>query len=414
MRTYIDEEALMKLIQRQGYLDFLRRNRNRPIVKVVSGIRRCGKSTLFRLFKDELLSEGIKPEQIISINFEELEYEHLREYHALYQYILERMQPDEMNYIFLDEIQHVDQFHRVVDSLFVKENTDLYITGSNAYFMSSDIATLLTGRYVEIQMLPLSFSEFYYSKFDGNQYSLIPAYESYLRESSFPYTQQLGGEDFDIQEYLRGLYNTLLLHDVVARLKISDVTILQDIVRYIMSNIGSLLSPNKIANSLVSAGRKIDNKTVERYLQGLQDSLLLYKVNRYDVRGKELLRINAKYYCVDVTLRNLLVGNASRDTGHILENIVFLELIRRGYTVYIGQLAKGEIDFVAQKAGVTEYYQVSETVLDPNTLNRELAPLKAVQDQYPKFLLTLDELNKNANYDGIQQRNVLEWLLESY
>ena len=393
----------MKLIQRQGYLDFLRRNRNRPIVKVVSGIRRCGKSTLFRLFKDELLSEGIKPEQIISINFEELEYEHLREYHALYKYILERMQPDEMNYIFLDEIQHVDQFHRVVDSLFVKENTDLYITGSNAYFMSSDIATL-----------PLSFSEFYYSKYDGNQYSLIPAYESYLRESSFPYTQQLGGEDFDIQEYLRGLYNTLLLHDVVARLKISDVTILQYIVRYIMSNIGSLLSPNKIANSLVSAGRKIDNKTVERYLQGLQDSLLLYKVNRYDVRGKELLRINAKYYCVDATLRNLLVGNASRDTVHILENIVFLELIGRGYTVYVGQLAKGEIDFVAQKAGVTEYYQVGETVLDPNTLNRELAPLKAVQDQYPKFLLTLDELNKNANYDGIQQRNVLEWLLESY
>ena len=205
----------------------------------------------------------------------------------------------------------------------------------------------------------------------------------------------------------------MLLHDVVARLKINDVTILQDMVRYIMANVGSLLSPNKIANSLVSAGRKIDNKTVERYLQGLQDSLLLYKVNRYDVRGKELLRINAKYYSVDVTLRNLLVGNASRDAGHILENIVFLELIRRGYTVYVGQLAKGEIDFVAQKAGVPEYYQVSETVLDPNTLSRELAPLEAVQDQYPKFLLTLDELNKNANYDGIQQRNVLEWLLES-
>ena len=402
MRRYIDEEALMKLIQRQGYLDFLRRNRERPIIKVVSGIRRCGKSTLFRLFKDKLLADNVKPEQIISINFEELEYEHLRDYHALYQYILERMQPNETNYIFLDEIQHVDQFHRVVDSLFVKENTDLYITGSNAYFMSSDIATLLTGRYVEIQMLPLSFSEFYHSKYEGNQYSLIPAYEAYLRESSFPYTQQL-----------RGLYNTLLLHDVVARLKINDVTILQDIVRYIMANVGSLLSPNKIANSLVSAGRKIDNKTVERYLQGLQDSLLLYKVNRYDVRGKELLRINAKYYSVDVTLRNLLVGNASRDTGHILENIVFLELIRRGYTVYVGQLAKGEIDFVAQKGGITEYYQVSETVLDSNTLSQELAPLEAVQDQYSKFLLTLDELNKNANYDGIQQRNVLEWLLES-
>ena len=382
----------MKLIQRHGYIEFLRRNRERSIIKVVSGIRRCGKSTLFRLFKDELLAEGVKPEQIISINFEELEYEPLREYHALYQYILNQMQPNQMNYIFLDEIQHVDQFHRVVDSLFVKENTDIYITGSNAYFMSSDIATLLTGRYVEIQMLPLSFAEFYYSKYEE---------------------QQLGGEDFDIQEYLRGLFNTLLLHDVVARLKINDVTILQDIVRYIMANVGSLLSPNKIAKSLVSAGRKIDNKTVERYLQGLQDSLLLYKVNRYDVRGKELLRINAKYYSVDATLRNLIVGSTGRDTGHILENIVFLELIRRGYTVYVGQLAKGEIDFVAEKAGITEYYQVSETVLDPNTLNRELAPLEAINDQYPKFLLTLDELNKNANYDGIQQRNVLEWLLET-
>ena len=227
----------MKLIQRHGYIEFLRRNRERSIIKVVSGIRRCGKSTLFRLFKDELLAEGVKPEQIISINFEELEYEPLREYHALYQYILNQMQPNQMNYIFLDEIQHVDQFHRVVDSLFVKENTDIYITGSNAYFMSSDIATLLTGRYVEIQMLPLSFAEFYFSKYEEQQYSLIPAYEAYLRESSFPYTQQLGGEDFDIQEYLRGLFNTLLLHDVVARLKINDVMILQDIVRYIMANV---------------------------------------------------------------------------------------------------------------------------------------------------------------------------------
>ena len=404
----------MPLIQREQYLEFLRRHKDQDVIKVVSGVRRCGKSTLFELFKQELLASGVKANQIISINFEDLEYEPLQEYHALHEYIVERLIPDTPMYVFLDEVQHVPQFEKVVGSLFIKPNVDIYITGSNAYFMSSDIATLLTGRYVEIQMLPLSFAEFYYSKYEEQQYSLIPAYEAYLRESSFPYTQQLGGEDFDIQEYLRGLFNTLLLHDVVARLKINDVTILQDIVRYIMANVGSLLSPNKIAKSLVSAGRKIDNKTVERYLQGLQDSLLLYKVNRYDVRGKELLRINAKYYSVDATSRNLIVGSTGRDTGHILENIVFLELIRRGYTVYVGQLAKGEIDFVAEKAGIIEYYQVSETVLDPNTLNRELAPLEAINDQYPKFLLTLDELNKNANYDGIQQRNVLEWLLESY
>ena len=278
--------------------------------------------------------------------------------------------------------------------------------------MSSDIATLLTGRYVEIQMLPLSFAEFYFSKYEEQQYSLIPAYEAYLRESSFPYTQQLGGEDFDIQEYLRGLFNTLLLHDVVARLKINDVMILQDIVRYIMANVGSLLSPNKIAKSLVSAGRKIDNKTVERYLQGLQDSLLLYKVNRYDVRGKELLRINAKYYSVDVTLRNLIVGNTSRDTGHILENIVYLELIRRGYRVYVGHLQNGEIDFVAKMPHRLEYYQVSYSVMDDTTLRRELSPLEKLDDNYPKYLLTMDVLHKTDNHNGIEQKNVLDWLLE--
>ena len=402
----------MQIIVRKEYLNELIELYGTPDIKVITGIRRSGKSVLLQEFVSYLQSLE-EPVNIVMINLQELEFDHLLEYHALHKYILDQYKEGMTNVLLIDEVQLCPQFELAINSIYTKGIYDIYITGSNAYFMSSDIATLLTGRYVEIQMLPLSFAEFYYSKYEEQQYSLIPAYEEYLRESSFPYTQQLGGEDFDIQEYLRGLYNTLLLHDVVARLKINDVTMLQDIVRYIMANVGSLLSPNKIAKSLVSAGRKIDNKTVERYLQGLQDSLLLYKVNRYDVRGKELLRINAKYYSVDATLRNLIVGNTGRDTGHILENIVFLELIRRGYAVYVGQLAKGEIDFVAEKAGITEYYQVSETVLDPNTLNRELAPLEAINDQYPKFLLTLDELNKNANYDGIQQRNVLEWLLES-
>ena len=401
----------MPLIQREQYLAFLRRHKDQDVIKVVSGVRRCGKSTLFELFKQELLASGVKANQIISINFEDLEFEPLQEYHALHEYIVERLISETPMYVFLDEVQHVPQFEKVVGSLFIKPNVDIYITGSNAYFMSSDIATLLTGRYVQIEMLPLSFKEFH-SAYSQQNLLDMDIYNLYIEHSSFPRLVHVE-DDESIDEYLESILNTVVLKDIVTRLKINDVMILQDIVRYIMANVGSLLSPNKVAKSLVSAGRKIDNKTVERYLQGLQDSLLLYKVNRYDVRGKELLRINAKYYSVDVTLRNLIVGNTSRDTGHILENIVFLELIRRGYTVYVGQLAKGEIDFVAEKAGIIEYYQVSETVLDPNTLNRELAPLEAINDQYPKFLLTLDELNKNANYDGIQQRNVLEWLLES-
>lgn len=405
----------MKLINRERYLDFLRRHRERDIIKVVSGIRRCGKSTLFTLFKKELQASGVKDNQIISINFEDLRFEHLQEYHAMHDYIVERLQPNVMNYIFLDEIQHVAQFERAVGSLFAMENTDIYITGSNAYFMASDIATLLTGRYVQIEMLPLSFKEFYESKFSHKPLTLKPIYELYLRDSSFPYTQRLEGNAFDIQEYLQGLYSTLLLNDIVARLKVSDVTILQDIIRYMMDNIGSLLSPTKIANTLTSMGRKIDNKTVERYIRGIEDSLLMYRVDRFDVRGKSIFKTNAKFYGVDMTLRNQLVGVQGRDTGHILENMVYLELRRRGYTVFVGQLAKGEIDFVAQKpGGILEYYQVSETVLDPNTRDRELAPLEAVKDQYPKYLLTMDEIYSPHNFDGIKQYNVLSWMLGEY
>lgn len=403
----------MELIRREQYLDFLHRHKDKDIIKVVSGIRRCGKSTLFTLFKQDLIASGIKEEQIISINFEDLAFEHLQEYHAMHEYVVQRLQPNAMNYIFLDEIQHVPEFERAVGSLFVQDNTDIYITGSNSYFMSSDIATLLTGRYVQIEMLPLSFKEFYESKTQSAPLALRTAYDMYIRESSFPYTQRLDGNAFDIQDYLQGLYNTLLLNDVVARLNVNDVTVLQDIIKYMMSNIGSLLSPTKISNTLTSMGRKTAGRTVERYIKGLEDSLLMYRVDRYDIRGKNVFKTNAKYYGVDMALRNILVGNPGRDTGHILENIVYLELRRRGYTVHVGQLSKGEIDFVAFKPweGLS-YYQVSESVLDPNTLERELAPLEAIPDQYPKYLLTMDEIFKNNNYNGIRQHNVLEWLLE--
>ena len=401
----------MKLIPRPEYMNFLKRYQDHHLIKVISGVRRCGKSTLFYLYRQYLLNHGVMPEQIITINFEDLAYESLCEYHALYRYIMERMQADKMNYIFLDEIQHVKNFEKVVDSLFIKDNADVYITGSNAYFMSGDLATLLTGRYVELSMLPLSFREF--SQGMTGDMSLSEQYNAYIRISSFPYALQFQDDSQAVEEYLSGIYNTILVKDTLRRRRSSDTMMVESLMKFLAANIGSLISPNKIANSMTSAGRKIDNKTVEKYLQGLKDSLLIYQADRFDVRGKQLLKINAKYYLVDPAFRRLLINDTGRDTGHILENIVYLELLRRGDKVYVGQLPRGEIDFVVEKSGTREYYQVAESTLLPEVLERELKPLQSVPDQYPKYLLTLDEIAPEADYDGIKKKNVLRWLLEA-
>lgn len=401
----------MKLIPRPEYMNFLKRYQDHHLIKVISGVRRCGKSTLFYLYRQYLLNHGVMPEQIITMNFEDLAYESLCEYHALYRYIMERMQADKMNYIFLDEIQHVKNFEKVVDSLFIKDNADVYITGSNAYFMSGDLATLLTGRYVELSMLPLSFREF--SQGMTGDMSLSEQYNAYIRISSFPYALQFQDDSQAVEEYLSGIYNTILVKDTLRRMRSSDTMMVESLMKFLAANIGSLISPNKIANSMTSAGRKIDNKTVEKYLQGLKDSLLIYQADRFDVRGKQLLKINAKYYLVDPAFRRLLINDTGRDTGHILENIVYLELLRRGDKVYVGQLPRGEIDFVVEKSGTREYYQVAESTLLPEVLERELKPLQSVPDQYPKYLLTLDEIAPEADYDGIKKKNVLRWLLEA-
>lgn len=400
----------MSLIQREQYLDFLRRHKDQDVIKVVSGVRRCGKSTLFELFKQELLDSGVKPNQIISINFEDLEYEALQEYHALHEYIVERLIPDASVYVFLDEVQHVPQFEKVVGSLFIKPNVDIYITGSNAYFMSSDIATLLTGRYVQIEMLPLSFKEFH-SAYSQQNLSDMEIYNLYIEHSSFPRLVRVE-DDESIDEYLESILNTVVLKDIVTRLKITDVPLLLDIIKYLLANIGSLINPTKIANTLTSYGRKTDNKTVEKYLQGLKDGLLIYEVDRFDVKGKALLQRNAKYYVVDSAFRKFLLSRTDSDRGHILENIVYLELVRRGYHVYVGQLQNGEIDFVAKKPHRLEYYQVSYTVMEDATLRRELSPLEQLDDNYPKYLLTMDVLHKTDNHNGIEQKNVLDWLLK--
>lgn len=323
----------------------------------------------------------------------------------------ERLLPDQMNYIFLDEIQHVANFEKAVDSLFIKENCDVYITGSNAYFMSGELATLLSGRYVELKMLPLSFSEFC-GALTETGLSMQQKFARYLEFSSFPYVTRLGLEQRDAKEYLMDIYHTVLLKDVVARLNISDVTSLENVAKFMLHNIGNLVSPTKIANTLKSQGTKVDQKTVDKYLRGLTDSLLLYEAGRYNIKGKQYLTQQSKYYAVDIGLRNVLVRGKDSDVGHILENIVYLELLRRGYRVYVGQLNDGEVDFVAISPEETIYYQVAATTLEESTLERELAPLRKIQDNYPKYLLTLDELFNNVDYEGIKKRNVLEWLLK--
>jgi hypothetical protein len=408
-------------IDRKEYLDFLVKSKDRQIIKVVSGVRRCGKSTLFEIYKDFLLENGVEKNQIISINFEDMDYEELTDYKKLYEYIKSKMIGDKKNYIFLDEIQHVDKFEKVVDSLFIKENTDLYITGSNAYFMSSELATLLSGRYIELKMFPLSFKEYYQAKLEYEKLeqkenriskTLIQYYNEYIVNSSFPYTLQLDSDLKNIHEYLSGIYNSVLLKDIVARLKISDVMRLESVVKYIFDNIGNLTSLSKIANTLTSMGRKTDAKTIEKYIRGLTDSLLVHEVSRYNIKGKEFLSTLSKYYVADLGLRQMILGNRNIDMGHILENVIYLELLRRKGNVYVGQFDKNEIDFVVINSNEIEYYQVALTVLDENTLKRELDAFKNIKDNYPKYLITLDDVMVNTDYDGIKVVNALEWLLE--
>ena len=407
-------------IDRKEYLDFLVKSKDRQIIKVVSGVRRCGKSTLFEIYKDFLLENGVEKNQIISINFEDMDYEEFTDYKKLYEYIKSKMIGDKKNYIFLDEIQHVDKFEKVVDSLFIKENTDLYITGSNAYFMSSELATLLSGRYIELKMLPLSFKEYYQAKLEYEKLeqkenriskTLIQYYNEYLVNSSFPYTLQLDSDLKNIHEYLSGIYNSVLLKDIVARLKISDVMRLESVVKYIFDNIGNLTSLSKIANTLTSMGRKTDAKTIEKYIRGLTDSLLVHEVSRYNIKGKEFLSTLSKYYVTDLGLRQMILGNRNIDMGHILENVIYLELLRRKGNVYVGQFDKNEIDFVVINSNEIEYYQVALTILDENTLKRELDAFKNIKDNYPKYLITLDDVMVNTDYDGIKVVNALEWLL---
>ena len=396
------------LLQRKEYLDKLITFRDKQIIKIVTGIRRCGKSTLLRLYQDWLKAQGVRENQIISINFEDMDYEELTDYKKLYAYLKERLVRDNMTYIFLNEIQHVDNFPKVVDSLYIKEKVDIYMTGSNAYMLSSEIATLISGRYVQIEMLPLSFRE--YMESTGSMDDRGVKYTEYLENSSFPFTLELKGHPDEIRDYLEGLYNTIVVKDIVNRKRITDTMMLKSVLRFVFDNIGNPLSSKKIADTMTSDGRKIDVKTVEKYLEALSESYIIYQAKRYNIKGKQYLKTLEKYYVVDIGLRFMLLGSRQVDAGHILENVIYLELLRRGYDVYVGKIDTFEVDFVAQNRKGTAYFQVALTARDEKTLERELRPLQAIRDHYPKVLLTMDE-DPEAQYEGIRRLNARDWLL---
>ncbi len=395
------------MIQRPVYLNRLISLKDKELIKVVTGIRRCGKSTLFDLFIGYLKENGVDDEQIIHINFEDTDFDYITDYKKLHEYIKSKLIPDRKNYIFFDEIQKVKDFQKECDSLYIKKNVDLYITGSNADILSGELATLLSGRYVEIKMLPLSFKE--YISYRGES-DLAIKFKEYLTNGSFPYTLNLESKN-DKRSYLEGIFNTIVIKDIVQRKKINDIANLNMIIKFIFDNIGNLVSSTKIANSMTSGGHKISVPTVENYLRALEEAYILHRVERYDIKGKQYLSSGVKYYLTDIGLRYFLLGSKDTDEGHILENIVYLELIRRGYEVYIGKVGNKEVDFIAINEYGEEYYQVSETVRGKETLERELYSLNSINDHNAKYLLTMDFL-PYTSHNGIKQINILEWLLE--
>ena len=398
----------MQRIERSEYLMKLISWKDKQLIKVVTGVRRCGKSTIMEIFQDHLRTHGVAENQIVSVNLEDFDFYELRDPKKLYDYIKERLIPNKMTYIFLDEVQHCQEFPRVVDSLYIKKNVDLYITGSNAHMLSSEIATLISGRYVEISMLPLSFREYVESTEDTKD--LPGKYRRYLETSSFPYALELADQPNELRAYLEGIYNTIVVKDISLRNRIPDAMMLESITRFVFDSIGSPLSTKKIADTMTSAGRKIDVKTVEKYLKALMDSFVIYQAKRYNIKGKQYLKTLEKYYVVDIGMRTMLLGSRAMDVGHVLENVIYLELLRRGYEIYVGKVDDLEVDFVAMDQKRTIYYQVAASVRDENTLRRELTPLQKIPDHYQKVILTLDE-DPEADYDGIRRINALDWLV---
>ena len=397
----------MKRIERTAYLNKLIAFKDKNLIKVITGIRRCGKSTIMKIYRDWLLAHGVTDNQIVYLNFEDYDYYELRNPRKLYEYIKPLILKDRMTYMFFDEIQHVEDFPDIINSLNLKPTVDIYVTGSNAYMLSSEIATLLSGRYVEIAMLPLSFKEYVVATEATDNIS--KAYTDYITRSSFPYSLELDTPS-EISDYLNGVYSTIVVKDIMSRKRLPDVMMLESVIRFTADNIGNILSTKRIADIMTADGRKIDQKMVERYLSALCETFFVYEAKRYNIKGKQLLKTLGKYYLVDLGLRRMLLGSRSFDAGRILENIVYLELLHRQKKVYIGKVDDLEVDFVAIDADGITYYQVAATVRDEKTLKRELASLQQIKDQYPKIILTLDD-DPTADYDGIKRVNALEWMM---
>ncbi|HPR34708.1 MAG TPA: ATP-binding protein [Anaerolineaceae bacterium] len=398
------------MIKRTIYLKALQAWRDKQVIKVVTGVRRCGKSTLFQQYIDLLLAEGVEQEQIIYINLEDLAFESLLDYRELHNYIAKRLINSGMTYVFLDEIQQCLNFEKAVDSLYVKENVDLYITGSNANLLSGELATLLSGRYVLIEMLPLSFKEFVTSS--ALSESVREKFNRYLHFGSFPFLTQLEESETTFRTYIEGIYSTILIKDVASREGIADITLLEDIIRFLSSSIGSPISAKRISDGINASGRKVSVNTVDKYLKALTESFIFYKADRFDIKGRNLLKTLSKYYIVDTGLRNYLLPPASPDLGHQIENIVYLELLRREFRVNVGKVGDREVDFVASEKGQLIYYQVATTVLAEETLKRELEAFSGISDNFPRVLLTLDDIPAYANHSGVHQVYLLDWLLE--
>ncbi len=397
---------------RDLYLNQLIKFKDKSLIKVITGLRRSGKSTLLSLYENHLIASGVENKHIIRMNFESFEFDEITTYRELHAYIKERITDKNIkHYILLDEVQQVYSWEKVINSFLVDANVDIYITGSNAYLLSSELSTLLSGRFVEIKMQPLSFKEYLNFIESDEKSNLSEHFNQYLKYGGLPTTIELLDNPDTIGTFLEGIYNTVLMKDVIERNGVRDAALLENILKFIAANIGNITSTKKIADYLTSSGRKTTSDTIDNYLKMLESAYIIYKANRYDLKGKMYLKTLEKYYIVDIGIRNKLIGLRDTDYGHILENIIYLELLRRGYDVAIGKIGSLEVDFVATKANEKIYYQVSATITDEITRKRELKSLESISDNYPKYILTMDQIIFN-DYSGIKVINIIDFLLE--
>lgn len=403
---------------RDNYMKVLLEFKDKKAVKIITGVRRCGKSTLLDLFIEKLLEDGVSSQNIIKINFESIEYDDIKDYKLLYKLVKGKISNKNKTYLILDEIQMVNHWEKAVNSFLVDFNVDIYITGSNAYLLSSEFSTLLSGRYVEIKMLPLSFKEYLDFNMFEKDMTMDDKFGLFVKNGAMPVIAEYEHNRERIVDVLEGIYSTVILKDVVTRNKITDTLLLKKVVMFLADNIGNITSSNNIGNVLANEGDIVNTKknpasrTIDNYIKYLENAYIFYGIRRYDIKGKQYLKTLGKHYIVDTGIRNMLLGYRDMDRGHVLENIIYFELIRRGYEVYIGKIGENEIDFIAMSEGEKKYIQVTETILGDETREREISPLKDINDHYEKIILTMDRVFTGISEEGIKIVNIIDFLLE--